>query len=425
MLPVTNYQRNSLIALGCLTVVRFLLSDQQVHDSFGQWSSVQQKADQHESDDFLFLFYASSDEEDNGSHWDEFDDEENAGEPPIEVNQPCPLEPCDLSIVFMGDSLTRFQYFSLAYFLRHGQWLDPATKPNLIHPSTFLGWGSELNYEWTPWFKASTLSLAPYENCDCYREAGLLNGHKGKLPFICENRYFYDPRRRNRITYLLAYGTATTIRGHWAAQNATQQLMDFYTAHTQQDLEDAFNSNSTNRATPEIGVTVGPIRARVPYLWEGTWMEALRGHVADLDPDVVVINAGIWDNTFGETSFRAQIVEAIHDMNPPERNRTVLWKTTTAARGGSYRSHETDSAMCQLLQGCLNVTWTTSVPKSLYVDQGHFLEPVYRILNEQLLAQLQATIPTEVSSVGLGNITWFPPVPVPGLFRGNGTAATG
>ena len=35
----------------------------------------------------------------------------------------CPLEPCHISMAFMGDSLSRFMYYSVAYYLRHGQWI--------------------------------------------------------------------------------------------------------------------------------------------------------------------------------------------------------------------------------------------------------------------------------------------------------------
>lgn len=52
----------------------------------------------------------------------------------------CELEPCGVSIVFLGDSLTRFQYYSLVYFLRHGEWIDPAWLLSQSCPSQGLSW---------------------------------------------------------------------------------------------------------------------------------------------------------------------------------------------------------------------------------------------------------------------------------------------
>jgi hypothetical protein len=307
----------------------------------------------------------------------------------------CELEPCGVSLVFMGDSLSRFQYYSLVYFLRHGEWIDPQSYPNLVRPMDFLG-GFELNFEWSPWFNASMEALQPYENCDCYREAGRLNGQGGKLPFICENRYYHDPVRNNTVTFLQAFGTAAPIRGHWMAKDAIAQLLQYH--------------ETKNKSA--VGDTVGPMVSRVPYLWQGTWTDVIRGHVADLAPSVLIMNAGKWLHSFDDATFRAEIVNALKDAPIPR----VLWKTTTADRGGRYTYNETDHAMCELLE-CLDTRWTVDVPSNLYVDQGHFTEPVYRLLNEQLLYQLGIKIPGSVSSdVNLSSVLWYPEhLPIPGL----------
>ena len=309
-------------------------------------------------------------------------------------NTECPQHPCGISLVFMGDSLSRFQYYSLVYFLRHGTWIDPNSSPNLVRPMDFLG-GYELNFEWSPWFNASMAALAPYENCDCYREAGRLNGKGGKLRFMCENRYYYDPVRNNRVTFIQSVGSATTIRGHWDAQKAWPQLERYHRLHNES----------------AIGVTVGPMQSRVPYLWEGSWMDAIRGHVSDLKPDVLVMNAGKWAHSFAEPDFRGDIMSALNDTSIPR----VIWRTTTADRGGRYRTALTDHVMCQLVE-CMNATWTVSVPRDLYVDQGHFTEPVYRLLNEQMLTQLNVRIPASASSISSdGMIQWYSSIPIPGL----------
>jgi hypothetical protein len=324
-------------------------------------------------------------------------DDENSSDP----SSICAQEPCNVSIVFMGDSLTRFQYLSLVYFLRHGQWIDPASIPHLVRPMDYIG-GYELHFDWSPWFTATMNILAPYENCDCYRTAGSLNGRNGQLPYVCENRYYHDPIRNNTVTYLLAFGSATSIRGHWEANQAIPQLVAYHRTKNESAMGD----------------TVGPMRSRVPWRWEGDWIDAMRGHIVDLAPAVLIVNAGKWTHSFHDADYRSSIVSAwqtVRHIIP-----RMIWKTTTADRGGRYTSayNDTDFAMCQLLE-CLDTMWTIDVPKHLYVDQGHFVEPVYRLLNEQLLYQLGIAIPTSVSSVtNVSSVSWYPErYAIPGLAR--------
>jgi hypothetical protein len=311
----------------------------------------------------------------------------------------CPMEPCGLSMLFMGDSLTRFQYISLVYFLRHGRWIDaPATIPHLVRPSDYLVAG-EHRSQWSPWYQATMDLLAPYENCDCYREPSNIDT---RSQYTCENRYYHDPVRNNTVTYVQAFGKAYPIRGHWRAEQAIPQLVEYHQTKNQSALGD----------------TVGPMLSRVPYRWEGTWIDVIRGHVADLAPAVLIMNAGKWRHSFLDAPFRDGIVAALQNVSSVIPR--VIWKTTTADQGGIYTSsfNETDAAMCNLLE-CLNTTWTMDVPPTLYVDKSHFLEPVYRLLNEQLLQQLGFAIPTGVSSVAnVSSVSWYPERwTIPGLVR--------
>jgi hypothetical protein len=302
-------------------------------------------------------------------------------------------------MLFMGDSLTRFQYISLVYFLHHGRWIDtPATIPHLVRPLDYLVAG-EFHSQWTPWYQASMDLLAPYENCDCYREP---TSTDAKLQYICENRYYHDPVRNNTVTYLQAFGKVHPIRGHWRAEQAIPQLVEYHQTMNQSALGD----------------TVGPMLRRVPYRWEGTWMDAIRGHVADLAPAVLIMNAGRWPHSFFDASFRDAIVAALQNVSSVIPR--VIWKTTTADRGGKYPDafNKTDTAMCNLLE-CMDTTWTVDVPRTLNVDWCHFLEPVYRLLNEQLLQQLGIAIPTGLSSVSnVSSVSWYPERwAIPGLVR--------
>ena len=141
-------------------------------------------------------------------------------------------------------------------------------------------------------------------------------------------------------------------------------------------------------------------------------MDAIRGHIAELEPEVLILNAGKHQHQFDEAWYRSEIMESIMDMSPtvPER---VIWKTTTVSRGPDFVDGRTDETMCMYLGECMNVTWTKNVPYHLYYDVHHFLEPVYRLLNLQLLVQLGIPIPAKAK----GKVSWYPDVPIPGLAR--------
>merc|ERR1719203_1461965 len=77
----------------------------------------------------------------------------------------------DLSIVFVGDSLSRYQYLSLVNYLHSGatKWLDTGDpKENPVVEHSFDGWAD--------FHRLTNEQLQPYETCDCYRDEGNSNG---------------------------------------------------------------------------------------------------------------------------------------------------------------------------------------------------------------------------------------------------------
>jgi hypothetical protein len=90
-----------------------------------------------------------------------------------------------LRVAFVGDSLTRYQYLSLAAYLRQGRWIDDKDVPNLVEERQFDGWNSFYNY--------TNNYFQPYEQCDCQRGKYVRKG--------IENRYFIDPERDNALYF--------------------------------------------------------------------------------------------------------------------------------------------------------------------------------------------------------------------------------
>ncbi len=246
-----------------------------------------------------------------------------------------------IHLVFMGDSVTRYQYLSLSYYLRWSTWWDPAKHPNLVNEKTY---GS-----WTDFYRRTTAEYAPYSQCDCFRPENF----DPTLTF--ENRYFWDPRFNNSLTYIQAFGHHGS-HGHFFAGDVLMHR-------------------------PAVLSTVSP-------LWKLDWPETITQHIAKLQPkpDFVVLNAGLWVNDYLNHGFQNAVVSALKAAGI-----TGIWKTTTflADKGYSPQSKQVDEAMCNLMSLCLNLSWTKSLNSTSYWDNFHFNEPIYKRMNIQLLGLIQ------------------------------------
>jgi hypothetical protein len=90
-----------------------------------------------------------------------------------------------LRIAFVGDSLTRYMYLSLAAYLRRGRWVDETDVPNILEGKQFDAWNPFYNY--------TNNYFQPYEQCDCFRLE--------ESDSAIENRYFADPVRDNVLYF--------------------------------------------------------------------------------------------------------------------------------------------------------------------------------------------------------------------------------
>ena len=277
--------------------------------------------------------------------------------------------PRNLRLVLVGDSVTRYQYLSLAYFLKYGSWWNPHQRsPNFVYAPSYHH-PQHTDLDWAEYNFQTNRLLYPMELCDCQR----------KDNFILERRYFWDPIRNNTLVYMHLNGKETTAprRGYFGSFAPSQVFGNWSKRLPEAEPKRAF-------------------RLKRHIAWEhDSWMDVVRFHVGALglgNGIPVVLNAGLHP----------------HDLTPRDlqqvQNDTglrILWKTTT------YRKREmadlyyngtlslerqgitaVDNAMCHQFE-CFNVTWTSQLRHSQFLDQLHFAEPVYRIMNEQLLMQLQ------------------------------------
>jgi hypothetical protein len=273
--------------------------------------------------------------------------------------------PTDVNIVIIGDSVSRYGYLSLVYFLRWGRWFEPdLEKNNLVNENSFKSpFHQDLFGEF--FFQSSRL-LEPYELCDCCKGTPFEHNQDfGR--YIIENRYYHDPDLNNTVTFIHAFGHENVIHGRINANEAQDS-----SKWDQHKSEKKLVQNEFTDTT-----------------WQyKNWAEVITNYVRHLEPypENVIVNAGQWSNQFGPQD--ESVSQEFADALVQAKFKRAIWKTTTHKKGGHAMNAdvpETDDYMCRLLGACFNISWTKNLMDHLYWDDRHFYEPVYRVLNEDML----------------------------------------
>ena len=364
----------------------------------------------------------------------------------------------NLRLVFLGDSVTRYQYLSLAYYIRYGYWYDTniaVNVNNLMNAHSFHH-PFHPHEDWNEFFLQSNRILYPMEICDCIRGSGIKSTtNTTASDLLVERRYFYDTRTNNMLVYINMNGIETSPgRGYYGRLKpetiftphfhtmvgivpGMEQFHGSRSTHDDDvDTEDDTNRNNTSLYNHNIE-------------WEYyTWDDVIRYHIGELNFDYnrtvehqsppppplsshsssssspkayVLFNAGLHPHDFHNPITIQNVVDALLDTQ-----LYGTWKTTTYTKvhvlqdqlmngilTNTYHVDEqisaldiqqndkhnvtattlSDAAMCQALlpHTCFNVSWILQLQSPIsqyYVDNLHFVEPIYRILNEEYLHQL-------------------------------------
>ena len=105
-------------------------------------------------------------------------------------------------IVFMGDSLTRYQWVALAQSFARGYELSAEEFPSSVIEREWR--------HWTQFYNGSTQRLEPHTRCDCHRSYAKPVGSK-----TIENRYFWTADGQLNLTYIAVLDPSNLI-GSWA-----------------------------------------------------------------------------------------------------------------------------------------------------------------------------------------------------------------
>lgn len=243
-------------------------------------------------------------------------------------------------VVFIGDSLSRYQYLSLVHFLEYGTWEEPDAPGKSI---TYReGWGED----WNDFYRLSSEHLRGHEQCDCFR---------GRMPWV-ENRYYRHGGLS--VTFVGWFGDIHP-RGH---------------------------------VLQESRLTCKPGKCSSRHDWKARDIVHFLRELAvpQLQPQVVLINTGLWRTLDGHDLQR--LVTAAKGL--ADQGVEVYWKSTTSR--SSLAQWVDDATPGQaFLQAGLRVYDASIFTRPLRNDSTayrdgttHYSPWVYRGLNALLLSTL-------------------------------------
>lgn len=280
--------------------------------------------------------------------------------------------PKGLRLVMIGDSLTRYQYLSLVYFLKNGVWIHPnGTDQSLVKEDFFSGWSD--------FYNATNTALAPMEYCDCYRPDVAESRYKIET---VENRFFYDKEHDNRVIFITAFGHMMPMHGRWNASTALSFLSEPW----------QHNSAAALLAKPKES----------DFVWAlSDWKQVIEEYVSGFEAKFLLFNAGWWMNRFHVEQTRSDFIGALkkHSIQPIWRTTNYDMDHTLSGQRGKRDElirHELcgdDNSTGAADALCIDLRWTEHVASNMYCNSMHFVEPVYRVMNEELLELMGHTFP--------------------------------
>jgi hypothetical protein len=280
----------------------------------------------------------------------------------------------DRSILFIADSITRYQYLNLVYFLATGSFHSP--KP---HNENEKHWGDSQFQNWTRFYIGTTErlqleSLGRGAICDCFRELNLTH--------MVENRYYRDARRNISVSFVFL--GRYPIHGH--------------------DL-DWLTGNCTSPPCRQTGCPVGSCsRQKADWDWVlNTPREALVHLTKMLRPDTIIYNSGAWGD-YGFPKHRYLVTSLIEGGHEARMLgvRHLYWKTTTDC-AGKLKNAEMNNLVPRLRKESWRIYDSYTLTHSLALmgphtrgdrnftvcwDRMHPYQGVHMALNEVLLRQL-------------------------------------
>jgi len=269
-------------------------------------------------------------------------------------------------IVFIGDSLTRYQYLNFIHFIHFNSWIL-SSPPRL-----------EVEGDWSSWKSfhlGSSYRFGCKEICDCYRDKQFFN----LGPITKENRYYFDVSSNISVNLFF-----------WIPPKVPIMLQKIPSVKTFSEScgNIEFSQKQQSNYSPESDFIFDDI------------IDFLSTIIRPLQPDYLIINQGHWHHPkirSNSTYFREFISLAKSSA------KKFIWKTTTARCFNSPDDGvDGKSFINQLNEENVNIFDAFRISLGIAVyhnnsitdqwtclqDRHHYRQFVYRELNKKLVDYL-------------------------------------
>ena len=264
-------------------------------------------------------------------------------------------------IMFMGDSLSRFQYINLAYFFVHRSWSNSDSRSN-ANQHHFA------NYK--EFFKVTNDRMDGHEICDCF--------HVDNIERI-EHRYFQYGKVK--LSFRQIFGKTTRVLMH--------------------DVESLNISSCSKSQCAQRLCLPGECHHSVHPIYDlGTVLDAgvIQKLAETIPTSDVIFNAGHWWPVNGENGFvhyKQVLVEEVRNLRSNSSSDVRFhWKITTASLDNYVKPEFEFAHTLKATEGILFFdAWSLTKPiadgfPSLFWDHVHFESAVNTGLNQALIAYI-------------------------------------
>jgi hypothetical protein len=278
-------------------------------------------------------------------------------------------------LVFIGDSVTRYQYLNLVQFLTTGHpiW------PNLSAPA------SEYEKQWPSWnafYQGTNDRLAGQEVCDCFRAHDF--SHQN-LDTSFENRYWFGPGKV-RVSYIQMLGK-NHIHGH----NITELGIQCWEKEALSSDRPNFSHCKQTLCAP------GECDLQPGFIFDFHSALPILGNL--LQPDVVIVNSYLWSDWNNVVDAQSVANSFRQASNTNIKKNMFVWKTGTPTQTTLSQNRDEIPKIDNILAEVLSkdghqIFWASRMLYFLptdahtYLDEVHFCPSIYHGLNQGLLFQL-------------------------------------
>lgn len=289
------------------------------------------------------------------------------------------------TIVFIGDSLTRYQFMSLADYLYRGTWDVDHSLPSLTNSR------EHADPQWTNYYYESAIRLGCSHVCDCVRMEG-----NGTVTFLHEHIFHYDAN----LDFLMAF--------HFFSPTMN---MTFYQPRLPTRRQLLMGCIDANISIASLNFMLASHKVHRSYapLQIGQFIST---EVKDLKPSAIFFNQGFWESdSFRHPSNMARLAAALlsatpfpfwkatteQNKGPPVDNSTFL-RDIQSYGFGLYDTFEITKDLRKLVGGCV-----------FFDRKRHFVPFVYREANIVLLELLRVALTAGYSSSVFPLVGRLPP----------------